>query len=173
VLTRLLEDYLTDRDLSDLDSRFAATFVSNPRSGELVRAHAVVLAELGLCPYHGPVLRDPDRTEMKARRAEHLLVRLGFSQALWSRLGHERLTLFRGAAVDGPWPERTPASFVSATFSPEVANAHFEGGTTAVIWRQEVPIERILMTFLETAAMNARFLEAEALLLGDPANRAF
>ena len=29
------------------------------------------------------------------------------------------------------------------------------------------------MTFLETPAMNRRFLEAEAALIGDPANRAF
>ena len=29
------------------------------------------------------------------------------------------------------------------------------------------------MTFLETAAMNARYREAEAILVADPANRAF
>jgi hypothetical protein len=32
----------------------------------------------------------------------------------------------------------------------------------------ESRLERVLMTFLETAAMNARFHEAEAILLGDP-----
>ena len=172
-LSRLLEDYLSGRGLVDLDAQLAATAVSNPRSGELVRAYAIVLAELGLVRYRGRVPREPDEPETKARRAEHLLVRLGFSQALWSRLGHARLTLYRGAAVDGPWRERAPDSFVSATFSAEVAHAHFEGGETAVMWRQEVPIERVLMTFLETTAMNSRFLEAEALLLGDPGNHAF
>jgi len=65
---------------------------------------------------------------------------------------------------------------VSATFSREVAEAHFAGGPrtqVAVMWRQAVPPARMFMTFLETAAMNARYREAEAILLAEPANRAF
>jgi hypothetical protein len=57
-----------------------------------------------------------------------------------------------------------------------VATAHFDGGPTthtAVLWRQAVPITRLLMTFLETRKMNGRFHEAEAVLIADPDNRAF
>ena len=43
----------------------------------------------------------------------------------------------------------------------------------AAIWRQRTPVDRLFMTFLETAAHNERFLEAEAILIGDPASPAF
>jgi hypothetical protein len=63
------------------------------------------------------------------------------------------------------------ASFVSATFSVDVAREHFLGGPdtrTAVLWRRRVPIDRLLMTFVETRALNGRFKEAEAVLLAEP-----
>jgi len=178
-LFALLERFLADRGISELDRSFSETFVSNPSSGELIKGHAVVLAELGLCPYHGKVIRDPhlfDEPWSKVRRAEHLIARLAFSQELWSGWGHRAVTLYRGAAVDGPLPPRTPASFVSATFSSDVARAHFRGGPatrTAVLWRQVVPVSRLFMTFVETPALNGRFNEAEAVLIGEPGNRAF
>ncbi|HET6866787.1 MAG TPA: hypothetical protein VFH80_12790 [Solirubrobacteraceae bacterium] len=46
----LLDEVMTDRGLAELDHDFSATFVTNPASGELVKGHAIVLAELGLCP---------------------------------------------------------------------------------------------------------------------------
>ena len=154
-------------------------FVSNPRSGELVKGHAIVLAELGLCPYRGRIVRDAGlfaEPWSKERRARHVVVRLAFVHALWSILGEEGVVLYRGAATDGPLPEAGPSSFVSATFSGQVATAHFEGGPntqTAVLWRQRLSPARLFMTFLETRAMNERFKEAEAVLIGDPANQAF
>ncbi|MGO9498386.1 MAG: hypothetical protein ACLQA5_17025 [Solirubrobacteraceae bacterium] len=178
-LFALLDGLLADRDVADLEQRFASAFVSNPRSGEFVKGHAIVLAELGLCRYRGKVVRDPNTFEgpdRKERRAEHLVARLAFTRELWSGIGEETVTLYRGAAVDGPLPEPSSSSFVSATFSREVSAAHFEGGATtrtAVQWRQSVPVTRLLMTFLETREMNGRFREAEAVLIGDPANRAF
>ena len=153
--------------------------MSNPRSRELVKGHAIVLAELGLCPYHDRVVRDAHLfTEpwTKEQRAEHITTRLAFIHELWASWGSQTVTLYRGAAVDGPLPPRSPTSFVSATFSSDVASAHFEGGPTtqtAALWRQQVPISRLFMTFLETSAMSERFNEAEAILIGDPANRAF
>ena len=66
-----------------------------------------------------------------------LITRLAFTQERW---GPERpVTVYRGAAVEGPLPEPAWSSFVSATFSREVATAHFEGGPrtqTAVLWRE-------------------------------------
>jgi hypothetical protein len=178
-LAALLEGFLRDRGLGELDQRFAETCVSNPGSGELVKGHAIVLAELGLCPYRGKVVRDPHLFEgpcAKPRRAQHVIARLAFMQELWSGWGQAGATLHRGAAGDGPLSLRSGSSFVSATFSAEVATAHFQGGptsTTAVLWRQSVPISRLLMTFLETPAMNRRYREAEAVLIADPGNRAF
>ena len=175
----LLEQAMADRDVTELERGLSTTFVSNPRSGELVKGHAIVLAELGLCPFHGKIVRDPELFDgrwSKAGRARHLVARLAFMQALWDGLGRDGVVLYRGAAVDGPLPERAPQSFVSATLSREVAMAHFEGGPTtqvAVLWRQRVPATRVLMTFLETRAMSDRFREAEAVLVGEPANRLF
>jgi hypothetical protein len=178
-LFTLLDEFIADRDVADLERRFTSAFVSNPRSGEFVKGHAIVLAELGLCPYRGKIVRDPGVFKgagRKERRAEHLVARLAFTYELWSVVGKETVTLYRGAAVEGQLPEPSSSSFVSATFSHDVAAAHFEGGpttTTAVLWRQRVPVARLLMTFLETREMNGRFREAEAVLIGDPANRAF
>jgi hypothetical protein len=178
-LASMLEAFLSDRGLVELDRSFAETFVSNPSSGELVKGHAIVLAELGLCPYRGKVVRDPQLFEgpgAKGTRAEHLIARLAFMQELCSAFGHTTATLYRGAAVDGPLPPRSSSSFVSATFSATVAAAHFAGGPsteTAVLWRQRVPVTRLLMTFLETPAMNRRFREAEAVLVADPGDGAF
>jgi hypothetical protein len=178
-LFALLDEVMAARGVADLEHRFTATFVSNPRSGEFVKGHAIVLAELGLCPYRGKIVRDPSVFEgplSKSRRADHIVTRLAFSAELWSGGAEDAVTLYRGAAVEGPLPEPALPSFVSATFSREVAAAHFEGGPTtrtAVLWRQQVPITRVFMTFLETREMNRRFNEAEAVLIGDPGNRAF
>ena len=180
ILYELLEEFLDERGLRELEAVFSTTFVSNPRSGEVVKGHAIVLAELGLCPYHGKIPRDPELLSgawSRSRRSEHLLWRMAFTQELLSRAGMTDLVLFRGAASDSEiQPAATRASFVSATLSRSVAEAHFAGGPTthvAVLWRQRVPLQRALMTFLETRAMNNQYQEAEAVLVGDPSNNVF
>lgn len=178
-LYAVLDEVMTARGLQEVEHGFSATFVSNPASGELVKGHAIVFAELGLCPYRGKIVRNPQLFAgqwSQAQRAEHLVTRLAFAQEMFSSWGFDTVTVYRGAAVDGPLPARSPASFVSVTFSRTVATAHFDGGPTtqtAVLWRQAVPIARLLMTFLETREMNERFHEAEAVLIADPDNRAF
>ncbi len=166
-----LHRFLAARGLEQIERRFASTFVSNPRSGEVVKGHAIVLAELGLRPYHGPIVRDP-RTFTgewsKERRAEHLIARLAFVQALWFTFGAHDVVVYRGAAAEQPLRPRQTGSFVSATFSKAVAEAHFEGGPAtqaAFLWRGRIPVTRLVMTFLETEALNERFHEAEAVLL--------
>jgi hypothetical protein len=178
-LMAALEQFLSDRGVAALEAGFARAFVSNPKAGEMVKAHAIVLAKLGLCPYDGKVLRDP--AQLRApwsceARSRHLVARLGFMRALWATWGIEEVMLYRAAASEGPLDPEWTGSWISATLSRQVAEAHFEGGPTtrvAAMWRQHVPVERIFMTFLETPAMNGRFLEAEAVLLGDPATPAF
>ena len=177
-LYRLLHEFLGPRDLAELDRDFTRTFVSNPRSGELVKGHAIVLAELGLCPFSGKVVRDPatfDGPCSRQRRADHLVARLAFTQALWSGWGHETVTLYRGAATETEFRHR-PASFVSATFSLDVAKDHFAGGAATKAARltgQEVTVDRLLMTFLESEGMNQAFKEAEGVLLGHPHGAGF
>jgi hypothetical protein len=174
-----LERLMVEHDLAELDHSFTRVMVSNPRSGELVKGHAIVLAELGLCPFVGNVIRDPALfagDQSRARRAEHLIARIAFTQELWNNVIAQPLTLYRAAAADGLLHARDPASFVSCTFSEPVAAAHFAGGPTtqmAVMWRQVVDPNRLLMTFLETVEMSDGFKEAEAVLIADPTNPAF
>ncbi len=178
-LSAVVEEFLGERGLLELDRQFSAAMVSNPHAGELVKGHAIVLAELGLCPFSGTVVRDPQLFSgawSRERRGEHLIARMAFVQELWPTCVRQPATLYRAAATEGPLPARGASSFVSCTFSSAVAEAHFAGGpstTCAVIWRQTVSPDRLFMTFLETAAMNRQFKEAEAVLIGDPANRAF
>lgn len=178
-LFALLEAAMAARGLADLDERFTAAFVSNPHSGEFVKGHAIVLAELGLSPYRGQVVRSPTvfaGSTSKTRRTEHLIARLAFAQELWASLGYESVVLYRGMAADCLLRVSAPSSFVSATFSRDVATAHFEGGPatkSAALFRQDVPVSRLVMTFLETRDMNVRFKEAEAVLLGEPGTGVF
>jgi hypothetical protein len=161
--------------LADMDSELAARYVSNPESGDLVLAHLIVMAELGLCSFLGRAVRDP-ATESgrwsKERRAAHIVVRSGFVQALWLRASRPGLMVYRGIGLqDGSaaLADRGNA-LVSATLSRPVAESHFEAdrAPAAALLRRQLPVERLFMTFLETAAMNERYLEAEALLFAGP-----
>jgi len=174
-----LEAYLVSRGVGGLESAFAERFVSNPTSGDLVPGHRVVIAELGLVPYEGKVIRDPATFRgdwSRERRAEHVLARLGFLRAVTRALGLESLVLYRGLSTDTGLRPAANHTFVSATFSLEVARSHFDSGgpaATAVLARQDVAVDRVFMTYHETAAMNRQFREAEAVLFFDPENRVF
>jgi hypothetical protein len=174
-----LEAFLEGRGLSTMEEAFAERFVSNASSGELVKGHAIVLAQLGLCPYEGKVVRSPDLFAgewSEDRRADHIVSRLGFVRELHAVDGLERVTLYRGLASDEPLKAPRARSFVSATFDPSVAEAHFSGGPSTVaaaIYRQVVPVERLFMTYRETRAMNRQFRESEVVLIGDPESPLF
>jgi hypothetical protein len=174
-----LEAFLEERGLATLEEAFAERFVSNASSGELVKGHAIVLAQLGLCPYAGKVVRSPDLFAAdwsEDRRADHIVSRLGFVRELHALDGLDRVTLYRGLASDAPLTTPCARSFVSATFDPSVAEAHYSGGPSTVaaaIYRQVVPVERLFMTCRETRAMNRQFHESEAVLIGDPESPLF
>ena len=169
-----LDAYLDGRGLGDLERGFATGYVSNPSSGDLVKAHAIVAAELGLAPYHGPILRDPDalRGEVAAdRRAAHLLARLGYVSTAFRAAGHDQVVVHRGMSFEHGVDWRPTATFVSTTFSLDIATSQSALGpnrTAGVLMHQRVSVDRLLMTHLETGAMNDRFHEAEAVLLADP-----
>lgn len=174
-----LERFMRARGLWDLEHDFAAALVSNPSAGEIVKVHAMALADLGLAGYHGTIVRDPASLEppwTMARRKAHILARLAFVRETFARLGIARPVLYRAISAEGPLERRRPRTLVSATFSLEVAMSLFGGATdgrNARLDRQAVPLERVFMTYLETAAMNRQFREAEAILLEDPDNPAF
>jgi hypothetical protein len=175
----LLHDYLVSRGLADLEAAFAERYASNPSSGELVKGHEIVIARLGLVPYHGTVVRDPhlfaDRWS-EERRAEHVVVRLGFVRAMLRAAGHDRVWLYRGLAADRPLTAAPARTFVSATFDRAVAESIAGRGpatVVSVLIGQLVPLDRVFMTFIETAELNRVYHEAEAILLADRRNRAF
>jgi hypothetical protein len=82
--------------------------------------------------------------------------------------------LYRGTAIhERPLtpdsPSRRQAPLISATFSRPVAESHFRSphAAAATLYRQRLSPELLFMTFLETAAMNSPYQEAEAVLLAD------
>ena len=172
-----LEKFLEEEGLATLERELLVPLISNPRSGEMVKGHAIVLAELGLCSYRGQAVRDPDLfngRHSKEVRAEHILWRMALTQELWGRVSGQEV--FRAFASEGPERLPTTDSLVSATFSEDVARSHYEGSPTTrtrALLHQVLPVDRLFMTFIETRAMNERFREAEALLLGSPETTAF
>jgi hypothetical protein len=170
-----LDHYLaeTGPGLADLDHELAAGYMSNPGSGDLVRAHLITMAQLGVSPYRGKAVRDPAALSGRwdaGPRAAHIISRAGFAQALWQRADHPGLMIYRGIGLQGRAELRGPATpLISATFSRPLAETHFnsERAELAALLRRRLPIERLFMTFLETAAMNTKYLEAEAILFAD------
>lgn len=170
-----IETYLGHRGVADIEATFSRQFVSNPYAGEVVKGHRIVVAELGLVPYVGTVLRDPATFEgdwTRERRAEHVCARLGFVRALFRHLDLPHITLYRGFTAHDEIEAPRNHTFVSASFSPAVARSHLHD-PTGVLHDQAVPVERVFMTYLETRAMNQMFLEAEAILLFDAGNERF
>ncbi len=164
--------------LADLDESFSSSYVSNPHSGEAAKGYAIVIAEMGLCPYVGTVVRDErlfSREATRERRRAHVVLRLAFNQELFTALGRPSVVLYRGFAIDaGGAQRRRPSPLLAATFSKDVAAALSESGPgDGVLASQSVPASRLFMTFLETPAMSARYKEAEAVLVGEPGNAVF
>ena len=120
----LLSSFLEERGLVEIEHAFAERYVSNPGAGELVKGHRIVLAELGLAPYYGKIVRDPDLFAgawSRERRAEHVVARLALVSELFRAAGHARVTLWRGMSSERPLEPLPPQTLVSATFSREVA----------------------------------------------------
>ncbi len=172
-----LEALLDAAGLGDLERSLSRTYVSNPNSGEVVKGHAIVIAEMGLCPYTGKTVRDEALFEGEGSREDrrrHILLRVAFLQELTALLGITSVELYRGAALMSAAEAPRPSSLIATTFSRDVATSHFDSNTAAALLaRQRVPVSRLFMTFLETAAMNDRYREAEAVLIGDPSNPVF
>jgi hypothetical protein len=174
-----LQRYMESQGLWDMEEAFARGFVSNPNSGELVKGHCIVLAELGLVSFEGTVVRDPETFRgkwTKERREDHILHRLAFIRELFHQLGHTSVVLYRGASFEDQPQPRKKSSLISTTFNREVAMSHFRGlddSNTGILYRQRVPVERIFMTYLETEGMNTKFKESEAVLFNNQESSLF
>ena len=175
----LLADHMAARGLTYMETMFAERYVSNPSSGEMVKGHEIAIARLGLVPYRGKVVRDPDLFAgewSEDRRAEHVVTRLGFVRAMLRAAGQDRLWLYRGLTSEGPLRVPPPRTFVSTTFDRAVAESIAGRGSATVVSvliGQLVSADRVFMTFIETAELNRAYQEAEAVLLADRRNRAF
>lgn len=174
-----IEQYMAERGLAEMERVVAEQYVRNPSSGEIIKGHRIVLAEMGLVPYEGRIVRDPDTfTGAWSRhcRQEHVVRRLAFLRALFTALGMTHVTLFRGMNSTGTIEPPRNHTFTSATFDPAVAQSHYNTGEASgarIFMRQSVPIERLFMTYLETRAMNEHYLEAEAVLMWRAGNSLF
>ena len=174
-----LEQFLGERNLAELDDRYATQFVSNPYSGEEIKGLRIVLAELGVAEFHGTVIRDERLFEgegAKEERARYLITRLGFVRALFAELGRDHVLLFRGYFLSDRGYPKEPPTFLSASFHRGIAEslAGAAGGDSRpVMLAQATRVERIWMSYLETRAMNRQFREAEAVLLYAPDCPAF
>lgn len=179
VLWSDLKRYMEMEGLWDLEEAFAEQYVSNPNSGELVKGHRIVLAELGLVSFEGKKVRDLELFSglwNKQRRADHILHRLAFVREVFEHLGHPSVVLYRGFSCQGQPKARENCSFISSTVSLDVAMSHFNNrdrSSTGVLLRQVVPIKRVFMTFLETAQLNQQYKEVEVVLLYDSSNKVF
>ena len=157
-----------------MESTVARAYVSNPYAGEIVKGHAIVLAQMGLAPFAGTIVRDPATFEgewSRSRRREHVVHRLGYLRALLPAIGLEHLELWRGVATHARLETERERTFTSTSFSREVARSLVEAGADGSdtrLVRHSVGPERVFMSYLETRAMNAQFLEAEAVLLSSP-----
>ena len=74
-----LTNWLTQHEVATLETNFATHYVSNPHAGETIKAHRLALADLGLCPFDGRILRDTAELsgpKSLAHRQRHILARL-------------------------------------------------------------------------------------------------
>lgn len=91
---------------------------------------------------------------------------------MFALAGRDTVELHRGMSFDGVMTWRPAGPFVSATFHRPIAEAQAALGphrSSGVLMSQRVAVDRLVMTYLETGAMNGPFREAEAVVLASPA----
>jgi hypothetical protein len=173
------QSYMAERQLLDVEAFFTRQYVSHFYN-EAVKAHRIGIAELGLAPYTGKILRNPLQTVGALsldRRKNHVIVRMGFVQAVFELSGRESLILYRMESCEGPLRSRRVGTvLVSSSFRMDIVqemSGWADRKRTVAIYRQPVPINRVLMTYLETEAMNQPYKEAEAVLIADAESQTF
>ena len=168
-----LTSYMESTGLGEQESLTSTTYVLNPYSGEWIKGLQIVCAELGLREFAGTIPRTADifsGAGSKPLRRKYIVHRLAFVRALFKALGFSEVVLFRGMAAEGNWNVGSRRFFSSWTFSKEVAEAFVSSSERArhsYLIKRTFPIEKLFMTFVETAAMNRQYLEREAVVIHD------
>ena len=171
-----LKNYFENLNLWDLEKKTSEIQVMNPDSGDWIRGIQIVMAEMGLKAYSGPIIRSSREFEgsgSKERRRQYILHRLAFIRTAFQKMGLNELILYRGMASEWQWePEVDKDSrfWSSWTFSHQVANDFSETSPdnkfkNSYLLKRAIPVEKVFMTYVETEAMNRQYLEAEALVL--------
>jgi hypothetical protein len=169
VLAQALQQYLDSQDLWELEDTVATHWVFNP-SSEIVKGHRIVIAELGLVAYDGKIPRSAEMFAgiwTKQRRSQHIIHRLGFVRALFELAGVNSLRLYRGLTFTDRLELPRNRTFVAATTWFEIARSCFGdhvSSDNAALFRQQVPINRLFMTYFETDHMNRQYKESEVVL---------
>jgi hypothetical protein len=171
-LARDLTKYMASLGLGEIERKTAEAVVLNPNSGEWVKGMEIVLGEMGLVRYESKVPRTKDIFSglgAKESRRRYLLRRLAFVRAYFGLIGMDEVALYRGAGVEG-CRVRTAGSFTSYTFDLRVARSFCDFDRVSkfrhsYLLKTTLPVDRLFMTYLETAAMNESYREAEALAL--------
>ena len=81
-----IEAYMSHHGLAHIEAIFAAHYVGKFHYSEFVKAHRITIAEMGLVPYEGKVLRDESALQgefARARRREHVIRRMAFVRAIY------------------------------------------------------------------------------------------
>ena len=184
-LFAILNSNMEHHGLADMEATFASHYVGKFHHSEFVKAHRIVIAEMGLVPYEGKVLRDEEVLvgdfDM-ARRRQHIIRRLAFVHTLYAGLEVFPLLVYRGIHSRGLPKEQRNETFVSTTTDLRIAealacfrepsNPNKEGYNVGVLMSQSVPLERVFMTYMETPQMDHPYRESEVVLLFD-GNEAF
>ena len=167
-----IKNYMKDHNLLEQEDLTTNSFVLNPASGEWVKGLKIMLAELGLVTYKGKKIRTDDIFKgagNKLMRRKYIINRLAFLQALFELLAIEEVILYRGMSTEKGWIEKD-RTFLSCTFNREVAEAFccMERDSkykNSYIVKMTYPIDKLFLTFFETAEMNNQYQEAEAIVL--------
>jgi hypothetical protein len=173
VTVAAFETFMQERGLLEMDHTLAQIYVSNRHSGETVKGHLIVMAEMGITPFHGKIVRDPATFAgdwRRERRVDHVLWRTAFLHAMLAAIGIEVLELHRGVSSEAGITPSVGQVLESWSFSRQVAES-VAGPPTAnaqrVVHTRNISYHRAFMTYLETRAMNRQFLEAEAVLFAE------
>lgn len=107
----------------------------------------------------------------KQLRKKYIIHRLAFVRVVFKSFGYREVALYRGMAAEGNWQANSHRFFSSWTFSKEVAEAFSSSNERAkhsYLLKRTFPIENLFLTCVETAAMNRRYREYEAVVIHDP-----
>ncbi len=118
------ETFMHEHGLLEMDRALAGAYVTNPASGEMVKGHLITMAEMGIAPFRGTIVRDPATFEgewRKSRRADHVLWRTAFLHAMLAALQLETLELYRGVPSEAGIDPARSNVLESWSFSREVA----------------------------------------------------